>query len=333
MQGRYPTEATNPDGEPVPVFRPRKEELAEPLRSRLEAQDRLDREEHWRLLYVASTRAEERLFVGGAVGPRDRDGPPQASWYRAVEGALAGLGCEWIDSLAWGRELRFGDPLKPGRRPSAATEQRTSLPDWLRRPAPEEERPPRPLAPSALGEDDVAHPPPGPEQRQAALRGRLLHRLFERLPGADPERRRELGGRWLEQAAGVVDADFRESLLDDACRVIEDPRFAALFAPDGLAEAPIAAVIGDGLVVSGTVDRLCVGDDRILVADFKTGRNIPASANDVPAAHLRQMAAYQAALRIIFPDRPVEAALLYTAAPVLHPLPDALLSAHLPVQT
>ena len=42
------------------------------------------------------------------------------------------------------------------------------------------------------------------------------------------------------------------------------------------------------------------------------------------------MAAYQAALRVIFPNREVEAVLLYTAAPVLHALPDALLAAHLP---
>ena len=112
--------------------------------------------------------------------------------------------------------------------------------------------------------------------------------------------------------------------------MIADPRFAALFAPDALAEAPIAAVVAGGLVVSGTVDRLRIMADRILVADFKTGRNAPAALDAIPAAHLRQMAAYRAALRIIFPDRPVEAALVYTAAPILHVLPDALLDTYAP---
>lgn len=329
--GGFPTFRPSEEGsEEVPVFRPRKPELAEPLRSQIERQDRLDREEHWRLLYVALTRAEERLFVGGALGVRDRNGPPQASWYRAVETALTDLGCDWEDSERWVREMRYGEPPKPGRRPVRAAATPADLPDWLRRPAPAEQRPPRPLAPSALGEDEVAQPPPGPEQRQAALRGRLLHQLFERLPAVDQARRRALGDRWLERSAGIAEADFRASLLDDACAVIDDPRFADLFGPGGLAEAPIAAVIGDGLVVSGTVDRLCVGEDRILVADFKTGRNAPATAEAIPGAHLRQMAAYQAALRVIFPDRPVEAALIYTAGPVLHALPDSLLAAHLP---
>jgi ATP-dependent helicase/nuclease subunit A len=82
--------------------------------------------------------------------------------------------------------------------------------------------------------------------------------------------------------------------------------------------------------VSGTVDRLLVRDDLILIADFKTGRRAPAALAEIPAAHLRQMAAYRAALRVIFPDRPVEAALVYTSAPILLSLPDALLDAHAP---
>mgnify|MGYP006172441761 CR=1 FL=1 len=140
-------------------------------------------------------------------------------------------------------------------------------------------------------------------------------------------RRREEAAEIYEQAESE---GRRAALVEDACRVVEDPRFADLFGPDALAEAPIAAVIAGGLVVSGTADRLLVRADGVLVADFKTGRHAPAAPEEIPAAHLRQMAAYRAALRVIFPDRPVAAALLYTAAPVLHALPGALLDAHLP---
>jgi ATP-dependent helicase/nuclease subunit A len=84
------------------------------------------------------------------------------------------------------------------------------------------------------------------------------------------------------------------------------------------------------VVVSGTVDRLLVTDARIRLVDFKTGRHAPTSLAEVPPYHLRQMAAYVAALRVIFPDRPVEAALLYTSGPVLFALPDALIAEHKP---
>lgn len=334
------------EGHIVPLPRPRKAELAEPLATLVDEKDRRDREEHWRLLYVAMTRARERLFVGGALGANAK-GPPADSWYRAIEGAVAGLGGAWEEDSRWAQSMRFGPkeeghpgPLREGAEGSSSARvaplqpllegRGVVLPEWLRRAAPEEERPPRPLAPSAPGEDDAAYPPPGPEQRRAATRGKLLHRLFERLPDVPRSERRALAERWLAASGEADDAAFRASLIDDACRVIDDPLFADLFGPDALAEAPIAAVIGGGQVVSGTVDRLLVTPDRVLVADFKTGRNVPARPDEAPSSHLRQMAAYRSALSVIFPDRVIEAALLYSGGPVLHPLPAELLAAYTP---
>ncbi|HYJ81988.1 MAG TPA: double-strand break repair helicase AddA [Allosphingosinicella sp.] len=320
-----------PDAPPIPIFRPRRDELAEPVASRLAEIDRREREEHWRLLYVAATRAEERLYVGGALGPADRKGPAASSWWAALDPALASLGAEWQDDPHWGRARRFGDPesfTRAAPRPEAA---QGAMPDWIGRPAPAEARPPRPLAPSALGEDDVADPPPSPAMRAAAQRGRLLHALFERLPDVPKDERAERAARWLERSAGVEDSELRRSLVEDSCRLIADPDHSELFGPGALAEAPIAAVVAGGLVVSGSVDRLLVGADRILVADFKTGRRAPASLEEIPVPHLRQMSAYVEALKIIFPGRPVEAKLLYTAAPMLFDLPSELLERYRPV--
>ena len=102
-----------------------------------------------------------------------------------------------------------------------------------------------------------------------------------------------------------------------ALGVIEDPAYAELFAPDGLAEAPIAATLPDGRVVAGTVDRLLVRDDVVRVVDFKTGRAVPAAKADVPTYHRTQMEAYAKALGVIFPGRRIEASLLYTSGPRL----------------
>ncbi|HEX8307883.1 MAG TPA: double-strand break repair helicase AddA [Allosphingosinicella sp.] len=330
-QANFATVSLPEGGPAIPIFRPRKDELAEPIASQLAAIDRREREEHWRLLYVAMTRAEERLYIGGALGPADRKGPPQSSWWNALDSALLGLGAEWEEDPHWGRARRFGDPeffTKAAPRPAPAE---GSLPDWIRRPAPIEARPPRPLAPSALGEDDVADPPPSPAMRVAARRGRLLHALFERLPEVPREERAARAERWLERSAGIEDPELRRGLVADACSLIADPAHAELFGPGALAEAPIAAVVGEGVVVSGSVDRLLVGPDRILVADFKTGRRAPESLGDIPVPHLRQMSAYVEALKVVFPGRPIAAKLLYTAAPVLFDLPADLLDRYRPV--
>jgi ATP-dependent helicase/nuclease subunit A len=319
-----------PEGPSVPVFRPRKDELAEPLKAQVEAQDRLDREEHWRLLYVAMTRAEERLYIGGALGPADARGPAEASWYAVVEAALRSLSSEWEEDPHWGGALRHGNGEVSVKSAARRPPTLIASPQWLRRPAPAETRPPRPLAPSALGEDDVADPPPSKAMREAAARGRLLHQLFERLPAVAEAERAQRADQWLEISAGVADASLRHGLVADAIRVLEDPRWRALFGPSALAEAPIAAVVAGGVVVSGTVDRLLVEPDRVTLIEFKSARRPPERIEDVPAAHLRQVASYAAALEVIFPGRTVDAKLLYTSAPLLFDLPGPLLQRYRP---
>jgi ATP-dependent helicase/nuclease subunit A len=330
LRGAAATLKLGEEGPSVPVFRPRKDEMAEPLASQIAAQDEVERQEHWRLLYVALTRAEERLFIGGALGSAAKGVPPKSSWYRAVDTSLGELGAEWKDDPLWGQSRTLGAAGLQAKAAVGADAPDLPLPIWIAKPAPEEARPPRPLAPSALGEDDVADPPPTPALREAARRGKLLHQLFERLPDVPPTERSARAERWLLHSAGVEEPELRRALINDACGIIADPRYAELFSPAALAEAPIAAVVGEGLVVSGTVDRLLVEEDWVLLADFKTGRKVPADLAAIPVPHLRQMAAYSEALAVIFPSRRIEAKLLYTSGPILFDLPADLLARYRP---
>jgi ATP-dependent helicase/nuclease subunit A len=316
------------DGPTIPVFRPRKDELTGSLAQAADKADTREMEEHWRLLYVALTRAEEWLVIGGALGPRAKGVAPANSWHAAVERAMVALGVDPVEEQPWGvvRHYAGGDPVIGRDTPSPVAEP-AALPAWLSAPAPIEARPSRPLAPSSLGDDDAASPPPGLDMRKAAERGRQLHALFERLPAVSPETRRPAALRWLETSAGVADPAEREAIASAALAVIEG--HPDLFVPDALAEAPIAAVV-DGDVIAGTVDRLIVGDETIRLVDFKTGRRVPPSAEAAPVHHLRQMSAYVEALKVIFPDRRVEAALLYTAGPTLIQLAPSLLARHKP---
>ena len=289
-------------------------------------------QEHWRLFYVAMTRAEEMLIVAGVTKKPDLS-VPETSWHSAAAMALEGLGCDWEDAgPLWGRRRvhRVNDG-KWARRDAAvrAAPLPLALPAWTHAPAPEEARPPRPLAPSALGEDDVAVPPQGAARVAAVTRGLLLHALFERLPPVATATRRAAALRWLAAQAPMLDDAARMAMADEVLAILDDPAHAALFGPDSLAEVPLSAVVY-GVVVAGIVDRLRVTDDAVTVIDYKTGRRIPGSAADVAPAYLRQMAAYRDALAVIFPGRRVETALLYTAGPRLIALDDAVLAPHKP---
>ena len=322
--------APEPGAAPIPVFRPRSAERGGPLDAVVSAAEQRELEEHWRLFYVAATRAEERLVIAGALGSRAKGVPPENSWYAASDRALTAL------EVPAGEGARTFAGVEPQpaviAKASASVESaaEAQLPGWAHEPAPQEARPPRPLSPSALGDDAVSDPPPTPAMRVAAERGRLVHALFERLPAVAATDRAMAADRWLAKAGGVDDPAARSEIVQSVVAVLDDPRFAELFSADTLAEAPIAATLANGMVVSGTVDRLLIEAGRIRVVDFKTGRRAPRGLDDVPEYHLKQMAAYAEALSVIFPGRSVEAALLYTAGPRLIVLNDETLAANKP---
>jgi ATP-dependent helicase/nuclease subunit A len=297
---------------PAPIFFGSQRLLVGPARDAHAARARDEAEETMRLLYVAMTRAQDRLYVGGACGRRP---PPPGNWHQRIGDALRALGADVDVNQRWGETLRYarGAPLSAvavATPPSLPT----ILPDWVLTPPPAEERPPRPLSPSSPTEEEAAEfPPPAPGMQDAARRGRILHQLFERIGAVEPAARERSMRAWLGRNAPDCDAD---AIVAEVLTVLAAPEVEAFFAADAYAEAPFSAVV-DGRVITGTIDRLLVTADMVAALDFKTGVRVPKAAADVPVHHHRQMAAYGEALARIFPDRRVALALLYTAAPRL----------------
>ena len=315
-------------GVTVPLPDLRKEEKAGPVLQIEEDEKKAERAEHWRLLYVAMTRAEEALFIGGALGKREKE-PAADSWYARLEPLFGGAA---LEDPIWQARREIGSHAEPVVESApTTTSDRVQLPAWATRPIGPEPRPPRPLAPSSAGEDHGTDPPlPAEVAASAARRGILLHSLLERLPAVAPDRREAQARAWLaRQAADLSDAE-REDMLIRALAVIAEPGWADIFGQDALAEVPLAATVA-GQVIAGTADRLLITADNVRVVDFKTARRPPSSLSEIPQAVLAQMGAYAAALHVIFPGRTVEAAVLYTQTPLLIEIPAELLSRNKPV--
>lgn len=295
------------------------------LREAEEAAKRSDREEHWRLLYVAMTRAEEALYIGGALGSREKE-PAADSWYARLAPLFPD---EPVSDPVWSGRQEWGALAE--KVPSAelpGDTRRPQLPDWATSPIGPEPRPPRPLAPSSAGDDTSADPPlPAEIAVKAAQRGILIHRLLERLPGIAEEERKSAAQAWLERFAKDLPEPERDEMLESALAVLADKEFAPLFGPKALAEVPLAAKVGEQ-VIAGTADRLLIARDEILVVDFKTARRPPSSLNAMPSGVIKQMAAYCAALEAIYPGKQVRAGVLYTHFPRLYILPESMLASH-----
>lgn len=295
-----------------------------------EAKKRAVLQEHWRLLYVAMTRAEEALFIGGSLNKNEakKGEPHEDSWYARLAPLFEG---DELHDPIWGWRKEWGEraePLVPVDGGEEGDAKPFALPPWATTPIGPEPHPPRPLAPSSAGEDKGSEPPLPPEAaRHAARRGSLIHALLERLPDVPVADRESAALRWLERQAGDLAPDLRDEMLSAALAVLDHADFAAIFSPQALAEVPLAATVG-GVVVAGTADRLLIEESRITVVDFKTTRRPPSRPSDIPAATLRQMAAYVAALETIYPDREVRAGVLYTHAPALFEIAPETLALH-----
>jgi len=276
--------------------------------------------EHWRLLYVAMTRARDRLIVCGAQW---KNGESPESWRLAVEEALRKLDAAPCET-PYGEGLRLGAAIYAGPQTHARS-SRPVLPDWAKTRAcgvAQLEL----AAPSRLSHVDASLFSPRGDGQRRFRRGRLIHGLLERLPDVAPERRVDAARAWLKRQGadqGEIDAYAREAL-----NVIEDTRFAAAFGPHSRAEAPVIGTAA-GRAVRGVVDRLAVEADRVLLLDFKTDRPAPQNVEKTPRAYVLQLALYRDVLRRIFEGRRIDCALLWTEAPALMMLPDALLDAAL----
>jgi ATP-dependent helicase/nuclease subunit A len=324
----------------VPLWAPRAA-LRDPVFDRLlDAEEARQDAEHRRLLYVALTRAEDRLIVCGWYGAR---GPTERSWYRLVEAGFRRLpdaapfafdSRTWAGEAGWtGEGWRLEAPQAcdpaPDRREAEAP-ARVRPPLWAETPAPAEAPAPRPIRPSREdGEEPPVAAPITADDRAGRRfrRGLIIHALLQHLPDLAPVDRPAAARRFL--AGQEVTAAEAEAMAAETLAILDDPTFAPLFAPGSLAEAPIVGSIG-ARAVNGTVDRLALVDGAVLVADYKTNRPPPEKVEDVAPLYLRQMAAYRAVLRDIFPGRTVRCALIWTYTARLMPLPDAVLDAYAP---
>lgn len=281
-------------------------------------------EEYRRLLYVAMTRARDRLYVCGARGAREIS---SESWHRLVWGALESA-AERMEVPVEGKSAGEGLCLRApqiktaiSRRP-ATLPAIPGLPPSLLLPAREENSLQPPLSPSHLGEDVSAAAPPAAAAR-ARERGTLIHRLLQYLPDVPPGMREKAAFAFAQRHAPGFDG--AEEAAREVLAVIENPAHAFCFSPETLAEAPLAGVVtlpGRGEVaIAGQVDRLAVLGDEVWVIDYKTASTPPARADAVPAAIRRQMEAYRLLLSAIYPEKRVRCALLWTAVPRLMELP------------
>jgi ATP-dependent helicase/nuclease subunit A len=283
-----------------------------------------DEDEHRRLLYVAMTRAAERLIVCGSQGKNRR---PAGCWYDLVmDGLKTDPGFEEIgdgDDRVWRYRIApdLGDaPAGPPAAPAPHHHE----PAWLTTAVAAETPGAVTLTPSTAYEETAAprrYASGGQDARRALHRGLLVHRLMQSLPELPASERASAARRYIDRAGAALDGDERDRMMAGVLGLFEEARFAPLFAAGSRAEVPIVGRLHrpgrPDVLVSGQIDRLVVTADAVLIADYKTNQVVPANPQAAPQAYLEQLALYRAVLGMIYPGRTVRAALVWTEGPDL----------------
>jgi ATP-dependent helicase/nuclease subunit A len=298
------------------VWAGRKADDPEPVVAARAAAVREAEDEHRRLLYVAMTRAADRLVIAGSRGVNRI---PAGCWYELVSDALKpDAVAEMTDEGEVWRWRKAGPEAMAIGPASVSQATRRDVPEWLHQTVPSETRAAHAISPSlALGAAKA--------DAQALARGRIVHRLLQALPALPPEQRAEAARRSL--ARQKVSAEEGDTILREVMRLLDDARFAALFAQGSRAEVPVVGVLSDGRPVSGQLDRLAVTATDVLIADYKSNRRVPDGLDDIPEDYIAQLALYRAVLARLYPNHRIHAALIWTAGPALTELPDAALDA------
>ncbi|QQG36274.1 MAG: double-strand break repair helicase AddA [Micavibrio aeruginosavorus] len=328
-------------GLPFPFWSPETDcDCAAYTRAKEKTQTR-DDEEYRRLLYVALTRAEDRLYIGGAAGDKD---PDEKSWYELTQAAFhrfdqartipfqgsATVKALWPDNgpapltyiLHTEQKATSQDKVPKGN------ETVLTLPDmdtpewrWCRTAPPPEPALPRPLIPSraiAAGEDTdaAALSPLQAQNNYRFLRGNLTHRLLQLIPGLTPEAQERAAQAYAARYGQELPEVIREDVVAEVLAILKHPEWSELFGPHSQAEVPITGIV-EGKLLSGQIDRLLVTSQEIRIIDYKSNRPPPVCEEDVPEAYRAQLRAYRDTLASLYPDRAIKTCLLWTDGPRL----------------
>lgn len=309
----------------IPLWKTKQNESVPVVECAMERYRYREREERLRLLYVALTRAENWLIVCGAGGTKHKPDEIDSCWYSMIEAnGMRGVAIESLDfsveagpnlghSTGWRKS--YGKWPERGVDLEDRPESPVALPGWSRRPAPVRKQLESTLAPSTLGGEKSILSGKEDGDRETAMRtGTALHLMLEHLPKYKEQDRQAAIRNILKSSDCELEEGLFLEIFEKCSHFLVKPELKEVFAPGSLPEVRITARLDglDGRPIYGSIDRLTIGENRILAVDFKSNRIVPDDEAGIPEAILRQMGAYQEALESIYDGKPVQTAILWS---------------------
>lgn len=262
-------------------------------------------EEYRRLLYVALTRAEDRLYICGFSNKENADA---RSWYGICQETLQENGEKNGEIL----EIKAPEIFAKKTEDKKSAETKMPNPEtWIYQNAEKESLLSKPYTPSH-GEEEIDADSSSPlsENGNFYLRGAIIHKLLQFLP-QNNENKESLIEEYLEKNAEDLSIFQKKQIKTEVLNLLNNVEFAEIFGKNSKPEVPIMGEV-DGKIVSAQLDRLVILPDKVLIVDFKTNRPAAQTLENTPATYINQLSMYAKLLNKIYQGKRVETYILWT---------------------
>ncbi|MBR1648076.1 MAG: double-strand break repair helicase AddA [Alphaproteobacteria bacterium] len=272
-------------------------------------------EEYRRLLYVAVTRAEDRMIF---CGFRNKKESPDESWYNLFKDSFTKIAeiipsgdDQYKEKNKW--QLKNRQILQPKtKKKKEIVLPYEPMPKFLSLPALKEDPLSKPLTPSKPDDEPALNSPlVACNDEIFYKRGTIIHKLLQFLPDIEAKKRLEVAQHFLLIKAADFSDSQRQEIVNEVLTLIENPEFGSVFGKNSRAEVPIMGEI-EGRIISAQIDRMIVEENRVIIVDFKTNRRAATNINEVPKVYRTQLRAYRELLKRIYPHHKIESFILWT---------------------
>lgn len=265
-------------------------------------------DEYRRLLYVALTRAEDRLYIAGY---KNKGAADEKSWYALCEQTLKNIGSvSCNDTISYACEQ-----IMPHKNEDKKEniDKDVQLENWLYQPALKENPLARPYSPSKPeDEDEIIVSSPLKDNSFYYKRGLLIHSLLQYLPNDNSiDKQKKAIDTYLKNTNYGLSLNMLNQIKEEVMALLNNSEFRDIFGKYSRAEVPIIGEI-DGRIISAQIDRLVITDDKVIIVDFKTNRPAATDITSVPKAYLKQLNVYKQLMEKIYPLKTVETYILWT---------------------
>jgi len=267
----------------------------------------MNSDEYRRLLYVALTRAEDRLYIAGYS--KDTDAKEE-SWYKLLEKNLKSNIPQALEDkriiYQVPQENQFDDKENTYYVPEV------NLVNYkdLMTPAPMENALSKPYAPSRDNDDEtelVASPLI--DNGHFYKRGTAIHKLLQYISTLAVNNRYQAAQIFLIHELPELSSIEIEKIITEVLKLCET--YQNIFQPNSMAEVPIIGEV-EGKIISAKIDRLVIEDNKIIIVDYKTNRPAAKNLSEVPPLYIKQLQTYKMLLAKMYPKKEIETYILWT---------------------